>query len=378
MDEKNTPKTTAAEGSALFFYDGLRAEIWTAATENHLTEEALIQRLLGVIGRFLNLDRVSFLGLDENKKEYYTKLQWHKPEVGSTLGVTVPCHMALFFLNQGYMELPKNRESDAALFAQKAFKRHQILSYLVLPYGDSLAPTGLFTFSDCRRMREWDEPVKNILAEVVNIISIRAAQIKNERILLASEERFRLLFEYSNDAVFIHDLQGRILDVNNRACEMLGYNREELIKMPLQALRPAVEWDASRQGLEETRAKGHTRFESCFKKKDGSIVDVEISARVVDAKKGIVQGIARDITERNQAFAVLQETKHKAEAANLAKSEFIANLTHELRTPIAGAIGMLDLTLDTVLSADQREYLEMAKYSVATLMGLVNDILDFA
>jgi signal transduction histidine kinase len=75
---------------------------------------------------------------------------------------------------------------------------------------------------------------------------------------------------------------------------------------------------------------------------------------------------------------MLQETKRKAEASNLAKSEFIANLTHELRTPIAGTIGMLDLTLETTLNPDQRDYLEMARYSITTLSQLINDILDFA
>jgi PAS domain S-box-containing protein len=85
-----------------------------------------------------------------------------------------------------------------------------------------------------------------------------------------------------------------------------------------------------------------------------------------------------DFIARKQGEEMLRKTKEEAEAANRAKSEFLANMSHEVRTPMNGILGMTELALDTDLSTEQREYLDVVKFSATALLKVINDILDFS
>jgi two-component system sensor histidine kinase/response regulator len=201
-----------------------------------------------------------------------------------------------------------------------------------------------------------------------------------EAALRQSEERFRKLFEQSNDAVFIHQA-GRIIDVNQRACEMLGYGKEQFLAMEITDLYPQEGCTESSKKINSPQGLNSIEsilFETLFKRADGAVVPVEISSAIIDREHKIIQGIARDITERKRAEEELRKAKEEAETANRTKTEFLASMSHEIRTPMNAIIGMADLLLETKLTPEQQQYVQVFLSAGENLLKIINDIIDIS
>jgi two-component system, sensor histidine kinase and response regulator len=224
--------------------------------------------------------------------------------------------------------------------------------------------------------------LRNSRGKVVGAIEIirdNTERQRAEEALREQEEAFRAVFDRSNDAIYIHDLQGKILDANRVGCERLGYRRGELsAKSAAEVVAPSQAAALPAQ-IGELMRQRHLVFESVHVCKDGLEVPVEVSSSLMDYR-GVeaVLSICRDITERKRVEAVLLAAKEAAEAAARTKSDFLANMSHEIRTPLNGMVGMIGLALDGELGDEQRGYLELARSSADSLCTIINDILDLS
>ncbi len=191
--------------------------------------------------------------------------------------------------------------------------------------------------------------VTRIFGVSTDITAIR----QGEEALRRSEKRFRELFEHSNDAIFIHDLDGRIMDVNRQACRMLGSTREELIKRFVQSLHNEEEKAAGRQNLKLLQTQGAVTFESRLERSDGSILDVEINAKLIDLETLTVQSVMRDITERKRAEEALRESERKYRALFDTSSEALSIIDVENNRYVE-----VNRTGEKLFGYTRREFLE--------------------
>jgi two-component system, cell cycle sensor histidine kinase and response regulator CckA len=169
-----------------------------------------------------------------------------------------------------------------------------------------------------------------------------------EQALRRSEERFRTLFDFASDAIFIHGVGGSFVEVNRTACQRLGYSRDELLAMsptdidapefaPLVAEREAV--------LER---EGTSFFETAHIRKDGTVIPVEVSATIIDlGGDPAVLSIARDVGERRRAEAERNELQEQLASAQ--KMEAIGRLAggvaHDFNNLLTAIRGFAELHL---------------------------------
>ena len=202
--------------------------------------------------------------------------------------------------------------------------------------------------------------------------------------LRESEMRIRAVFEAAMDCIIFTDEDNRIVEFNKASEETFGYDRKEVIGEDMvEAFVPPEARQRHRKNFDEYADANKMgsllgrALETPLLKKNGDSFMAELAMQPIplQGETGFAVFV-RDITRQKQEEEALRKAKEDAEAANRSKGAFVANMSHEIRTPMNAIIGMTEYVLDTELTDEQSEYLQMVLDSGNSLLGLLNDILD--
>jgi len=216
------------------------------------------------------------------------------------------------------------------------------------------------------------EAFNNMANNIENLIaSLGKSESKNK--LLAT------IVEQSSEAIWTTDLSGVITTWNSGAATMFGYE-------PAEAIGRSLKLSDSTPVDEETRmrrliAGEKFSYDARATTRGGTPLDIQVAVAPLldDGNRCIGRiAVARDVTQHKRSEEALRLAREAAEAANHAKSSFLARMSHEIRTPMNGVLGMTELLLETGLTATQRKYAETVQRSGKNLLSIINDLLDFS
>lgn len=194
--------------------------------------------------------------------------------------------------------------------------------------------------------------------------------------------------EFQRRALDLHalvsetDAAGKITYASDLFCQVSGYSREELLGCKHNIIKsghhPREFWT---EVYAELAKSGVWHGEVCNRAKDGHLYWVSSTIVAFRDPRGKILryvSIRTEITKRKQVEVQLERARASAEAANQAKSEFLAVMSHEIRTPMNAVLGFTDLLSETELNEDQRDFVKTIHQSGTSLLTLINDILDYS
>ncbi|RLD98578.1 MAG: hypothetical protein DRI91_02840 [Aquificota bacterium] len=195
------------------------------------------------------------------------------------------------------------------------------------------------------------------------------------RELNKSERMLRSMFDNANDGILIMNFEGRIVDVNKRACEIYGFNREALLDTSIHLLEAEGGRTLWRERLRRILEGESLLFETTHYRKDGSSVILEVSASAVEIEEGVlIQAFIRDITEKKRIQEQLLHSQKMESVVVMA-----GGLAHDFNNMLSIILGYTELALaDDDLSFETRQKLARVEKSARSAAQLVRKLLRFS
>lgn len=194
-----------------------------------------------------------------------------------------------------------------------------------------------------------------------------------------SELRYKTLVQQAADALFVHDLAGNFLEVNQQACDSMGYSREELLRMNVADTSFKFDLPKAQAMWGQLKVGEPRTFTSIKRRKDGSSfpADIRLALLEIDGQK-LVMSLVSDITNHVEQEEKLRNTLHQLEEKEQTRSRFLAAAGHDLRQPVAAANLFLDMLKLTVPSRQQSELIERLDQSMKIFSNQLTRLLDIS
>lgn len=199
------------------------------------------------------------------------------------------------------------------------------------------------------------------------------------------EDILNSILNISSEGIIVADQDMRILLFSKGAEVIFGYSAPEVLGRHIELLIPQDRRAAHQQRVQSFAAgailsrRMSNRQDVTGLTKEGRLAPIEVGLSKLTTRTGMIYtAIIRDISESLQAEAELNQAVSEATAANAAKSAFLAAMSHEVRTPLNGILGMAQAMARDVLPAKQAERLEVIRQSGESLLGILNDMLDLS
>lgn len=197
-----------------------------------------------------------------------------------------------------------------------------------------------------------------------------------------AEIRYRTVLRTSIDGFWIYDFDGGFLEVNDAYCAMSGYSRGELLAMRIQDVDALESPEETAAHIAKVRTEGHDRFETRHRRRDGSLVDIEVSVQLIPHSGGVCTAFIRDVSDRKQAEAAERRLREEIERSSREMEQMLYVASHDLRSPLLSVQGFGSLleydlaglarTLDAVpMAPDVRAEVDRI------LGGVAPEALDF-
>ncbi len=209
---------------------------------------------------------------------------------------------------------------------------------------------------------------------------------KTEEALKESEKRFRTTFNNAIDPIFIAEISEDsipiIYDVNKAVLKVFGYTKKELIGNPMTIIHTDGKKDDTQKNVKALLSGEQISFESVARKKDGSFIYVERSAkRIRINNKLYIYIIERDISERNKWERDIMDARQKLEEENANKDKFLSIISHDLKAPFSALLGIaqiLEENYDEMDTQERKEMIKIARSSANNIYELLEGLLEWS
>ena len=239
--------------------------------------------------------------------------------------------------------------------------------------GDDMVGHVSVRYQEPRPFLEPAEP--SLLGSIAESLALWLQRRRAGSALRESEARYRTLFNSANDAIFVHDLDGNFLEVNDVACQRLGYSREDLLQMETRDIDAKAYADKFDHRVNRLRQRGHLYMETVHTRRDGTTIPSELSTRIIDYNGGeAVLTIARDVSEREELERRLRRQERLATIGQLA-----GGIAHDTNNALMSIILCAELLQrDPRLPEELSKDVDTILYEAEEAADIMRQVLDFS